>query len=168
MESPYAVYENKYSNNRWAAMAGIQVTHDFYMGKHKIETGTIAEISRVEPYTYSHYDTAQAQMAHLGMPIGNPNGPNSLAIDWTLYARMGFASREIFAGVHNKWLWKGTDSGSSIDDPYKTVEKRFIHGAPLVYTIAPSVSFHGQHVAYLAEFTLVDEKSVNLRVAFMW
>ena len=81
---------------------------------------------------------------------------------------MGFASREIFAGVHNKWLWKGTDSGSSIDDPYKTVEKRFIHGAPLVYTIAPSVSFHGQHVAYLAEFTLVDEKSVNLRVAFMW
>lgn len=170
MESPYAVYENKYSNNRWAAMAGIQVAHDFYLGKRRIEAGTIAEISRVEPFTYCHYDTAQAQMAHLGLPVGNPNGPNSLAVDWTLYARLGLETpgREIFAGVHNKWLWKGNDIGSSIDDPYKTVEKRFIHGAPLAYTIAPSVSFHGRHVAYLAEFTFVDEKSAYLRVAFMW
>lgn len=167
MESPYAVYENKYSNNRWAAMAGIQVAHDFYVGGRRIEAGSIAEIARVEPFTYCHYDTAQAQMQHLGLPVGNPNGPNSLAVDWTLYARLGLGG-EIFAGLHNKWLWKGDDYGSSIDDPYKTVEKRFIHGAPLVYTIAPSVSFRGRHVAYMAEFTFVDEKSAYVRVAFMW
>lgn len=167
MESPYAVYENKYSNNRWAAMAGIQVAHDFFVGNRRIEAGTIAEISRVEPFTYCHYDTAQAQMAHLGAPLGNPNGPNSLAVDWTLYARLGLGG-EIVAGLHNKWLWKGVDYGSSIDDPYKTVEKRFIHGAPLVYTLAPSVDFHGKHVAYFAEFTFFDEKSAYVRVAFMW
>ena len=178
MESPYAVYENKYSNNRWAAMAGIQIAHDFFVGGRRLEAGSIAEISRVEPFTYCHYDTAQAQMAHLGLPVGNPNGPNSLAVDWTLYARLGFGTapkfqgggfgREIFAGLHNKWLWKGVDYGSSIDDPYKTVEKRFIHGAPLVYTLAPSIGFQGRHVAYSAEFTFVDEKSAYVRVAFMW
>ena len=167
MESPYAVYENKYSNNRWAAMAGIQVAHDFYVGSRRVEAGSIAEIARVEPFTYCHYDTAQAQMAHLGAPLGNPNGPNSLAVDWTLYARLGFGG-EIFAGLHNKWLWKGVDYGSSIDDPYKTVEKRFVHGAPLVYTLAPSLGFHGRHVAYFAEMTFVDEKSAYVRVAFMW
>ena len=167
MESPYAVYENKYSNNRWAAMAGIQVAHDFYVGSRRVEAGSIAEIARVEPFTYCHYDTAQAQMAHLGAPLGNPNGPNSLAVDWTLYARLGFGG-EIFAGLHNKWLWKGVDYGSSIDDPYKTVEKRFVHGAPLVYTLAPSLGFHGRHVAYFAEFTFFDEKSAYVRVALMW
>lgn len=167
MESPYAVYENKYSNNRWAAMAGIHVAHDFYVGNRRVEAGSIAEIARVEPFTYCHYDTAQAQMAHLGAPLGNPNGPNSLAVDWTLYARLGFGG-EIFAGLHNKWLWKGVDYGSSIDDPYKTVEKRFVHGAPLVYTLAPSLGFHGRHVAYFAEMTFVDEKSAYVRVAFMW
>ena len=148
-------------------MAGIQVAHDFFVGNRRIEAGTIAEISRVEPFTYCHYDTAQAQMAHLGAPLGNPNGPNSLAVDWTLYARLGLGG-EIVAGLHNKWLWKGVDYGSSIDDPYKTVEKRFIHGAPLVYTLAPSVGFHGKHVAYFAEFTFFDEKSAYVRVAFMW
>ncbi|WP_295860338.1 hypothetical protein [uncultured Fibrobacter sp.] len=178
MESPYAVYENKYSNNRWAAMAGIQIAHDFYVGGYRVEAGSIAEIARVEPYTYCHYDTAQAQMAHLGAPLGNPNGPNSLAVDWTLYARLGFGSapsfpgggfgRNLFVGFHNKWLWKGVDYGSNIDDPYKTVEKRFIHGAPLAYTLAPSVGFQGRNVAYFAEFTFVDEKSAYVRVSFMW
>ena len=169
MESPYAVYQNRYSNNRWAAMLGLLVARDTEIKGKLLQLGTIAEIARVEPYTYCHYDTAQAQMAHLGLPLGNPNGPNSLAIDWTLYSRLFWNhSASIFFGLHNKWLWKGNDIGSSIDDPYKTVEKRFIHGAPLAYTIAPSVSFHGRHVAYLAEFTFVDEKSAYLRVAFMW
>ena len=68
MESPYAVYENKYSNNRWAGMLGMQFAHDTYLAKRPLQVGTIAEIARVEPYTYCHYDTASAQMAHLGAP----------------------------------------------------------------------------------------------------
>ena len=184
MESPYAVYENKYSNNRWAGMLGMQFAHDTYLAKRPLQLGTIAEIARVEPYTYCHYDTASAQMAHLGAPLGNPNGPNSLAIDWTLYAQFRAASSgathqtepkgaatnqgTLFLGLHNKWLWKGEDYGSSLNDPYKTVEKRFIHGAPLAYTIAPSLSYQGRYAAFMGELTFGDAAGVYLRTTLMW
>ena len=179
MESPYAVYENKYSNNRWAGMLGMQFAHDTYVAQRPLQVGSIAEIARVEPYTYCHYDTASAQMAHLGAPLGNPNGPNSLAVDWTLYAQFRAtpltATRAtpqnggtVFLGLHNKWLWKGEDYGSSLNDPYKTVEKRFIHGAPLTYTIAPSFSYQGRYAAFMGEFTFGDAAGVYLRTTLMW
>lgn len=173
MESPYAVYENKYSNNRWAGMLGMQYAQDFYLSRHLLQVGSIFEIARVEPYTYCHYDTAQAQMAHLGLPLGNPNGPNSLAIDWTVYAQLhwsgtGYAHPKFFLGLHNKWLWKGVDEGSLIEDPYKTIEKRFIYKAPLNYTISPSFSYQGRHLSLVGEFTFGDERMVYLRTTFIW
>jgi hypothetical protein len=179
MESPYAVYENRYSNNRWAGMLGMQFAYDAYVAQRPLQLGTIAEIARVEPYTYCHYDTASAQMAHLGRPLGNPNGPNSLAIDWTLYAQFRVVryagpatvpngAGTVFLGLHNKWLWKGTDYGSSLDDPYKTVEKRFVHGAPLAFTVAPSLSFQGKYAAFMGELAFGDAAGVYLRTSFMW
>ena len=168
MESPYAVYENRYSNNRWAGMMGMHFAYDTHVAGKLLQLGSIAEIARVEPYTYCHYDTAQAQMAHLGRPLGNPNGPNSLAVDWTAYAQFPALAGSLFMGLHNKWLWKGVDAGSSIDDPYKTVEKRFVHGAPLVYTLAPSLSYRGNFVSFMGELTFGDEAGVYLRTTFMW
>ncbi|SMP47421.1 hypothetical protein [Fibrobacter sp. UWB10] len=168
MESPMAVYENKYSNNRWAGMLGLQAGYDFDVNGHALQVGTIAEIARVEPYTYCHYDTAQAQMAHLGQPLGNPNGPNSLAIDWTLYGQLQLAGlSSVFVGLHNKWLWKGTDAGSDVEDPYKTIRKRFTHDAPLHYSLTPAVSYRGNHVAFFGEYGFFDDRYVNLRVMFM-
>jgi hypothetical protein len=168
MESPMAVYENKYSNNRWAGMLGMQAGYDMVVRGKPLLLGTIAEIARVEPYTYCHYDTAMAQMAHLGKPLGNPNGPNSLAIDWTLYGDLGLGGfSNLFVGVHHKWLWKGVDAGSDIDDPYKTRRKRFIHSAPLHYSLAPALSYRGAHVAFMGEYGFFDDKFVNLRLVFM-
>lgn len=169
MESPYAVYQNRYSNNRWAAMLGLQVAHDMEVKGKALQLGSIAEIARVEPYTYCHYDTAQAQMAHLGLPLGNPNGPNSLALDWTLYSRLFWnSSMNFFFGLHNKWLWKGVDKGSDINDPYKTVAKRFVHGAPLQYTISPSFSYNGRYASFEMELEFGDEKGVFLRTTLHW
>jgi len=172
LESPMAVYENKHSNNRWAAMAGAQVAHDVYLEQSKIELGSIAEIARVEPYTYGHYDTAQAQMAHLGLPLGNPNGPNSLSIDWTLYGQLSLGNEpgasRIFLSYRNQWLWKGSDYGSSIDDPYKWAEKRFIHGAKMHYNGTPSISYQGRHVAFMGEYTFGSDPAVYLRTTLMW
>ena len=74
----------------------------------------------------------------------------------------------LFLSVHQKWLWKGTDAGSGIEDPYKTVRKRFVHDAPLVYTVTPAVGYRGRHLAFMGEFGLGDEKSVNVRTSFMW
>ena len=169
MESPYAVYQNRYSNNRWAAMLGLQVARDTEIKGKLLQLGTIAEIARVEPYTYCHYDTAQAQMAHLGLPLGNPNGPNSLAIDWTLYSRLFWNhSASFFFGLHNKWLWKGIDRGSDINDPYKTVRKKFTDKAPLQYTIAPSVNYSGYHASYELELILGEIKAIFVRTTLFW
>lgn len=172
LESPMAVYENKYSNNRWAAMAGMQVSHDFYLKEKKIEAGTIAEIARVEPYTYGHYDTAMAQMAHLGMPLGNPNGPNSLSIDWAIYGRMTLdksaTTRSIFMSYRSQWLWKGDDYGSSIDDPYKWAEKHFIHGAKMHYNGTVVLDFRGVYVGFMGEYTFGSDPAVNVRTTLMW
>jgi hypothetical protein len=169
MESPYAVYQNRYSNNRWAAMFGFQVARDVEVKGKPLQLGTIAEIARVEPFTYCHYDTAQAQMAHLGLPLGNPNGPNSLAIDWTIYSRLFWnASANFFFSLHNKWLWKGIDYGSNIDDPYKTKRKKFINKAPLQYTIAPSFSYGGQYASFELELLFGENRGVFSRATFHW
>ena len=168
MESPMALYENKYSNNRWAGMLGLQAGGDLNVGERKLQLGTIAEVARVEPYTYCHYDSARAQMAHLGKPLGNPNGPNSLSVDWTLYSQLGIsATSHFFVGLHQKWLWKGSDPGSSIEDPYATVSKRFIHHAALQYSLIPVVSYRGSRFAFIGEYAFFDNAYVNMRVVFM-
>ena len=39
------------------------------------------DLHKVEPYVYSHFHPNTAQAAHLGVPLGAPNGPNSQTID---------------------------------------------------------------------------------------
>jgi hypothetical protein len=65
-------------------------------------------------------------------------------------------------------LWKGVDAGSDIDDPYKTRRKRFIHSAPLHYSLAPTLSYRVTHVAFMGEYGFFDDKFVNLRLVFMF
>lgn len=179
MESPVALYENKYSNNRWAGMLGMHAARDFAVGKRTLHAGTITEIARVEPYTYCHFgekkaqafhlESIMAQMANLGKPIGNPNGPNSLSVDWTLYGSYAIGEwQSIYVGVRNQWLWKGTDSGSDINDQYNTVRKRFIHDAPMHYNATPSVSYHGRFVSFTGEITVGDDPAVFLRTMIMF
>lgn len=174
MESPMALYENKYSNNRWAAMLGIHAAYDFIIGKRIIKAGSIAEVARVEPYTYCHFDTEKAQMAHLGNPIGNPNGPNSLSVDWTLYGAYPIdGTHLIFFSFHNQWLWKGSDYGSDIDDSYPSLsekprQKRFIHNAAMHYNATPSISYRGRYVSFTGEFTLGNDPAVYLRSMIMF
>lgn len=169
MESPIALYENEYSNNRWAAMMGVHAAHDFVVGKHVVKTGSIAEIARVEPYTYCHYDSARAQFANMGEPLGNPNGPNSLSVDWMLYGQLPFGEwQSIFVGIRNQWLWKGNGLGSDINDPYKTVRKRFIHNAKMHYNATPSVSYRGRYVSFTGEITVGHDPAVYLRSMVMF
>lgn len=164
MESPGDLWKNEMSNNRWAVMAGVQVAHDFYLKNQKLETGTVFECSRVEPFVYTHSDTAKAILANLNYPVGNPNGPNSLTFDWLLYARMN----HIFASVQQKFFWKGTDWGSSILDPHKISPKHFLRHAKMQYSVTPSVTYEGQYTAFTGSVTFVDDPQVYLRVGFKW
>lgn len=179
MESPVALYENKYSNNRWAGMLGVHVAHDVAVGPRLLRVGSLAEIARIEPYTYCHFgqtkakkfnlESAMAQIANLGNPIGNPNGPNSLSVDWTLYGSLFWVERQsIFVGMRNQWLWKGGDQGSNINDEMKTKRKRFIHNAKMHYNATPSISYRGRYVSFTGEFTLGNDPAVYLRTMIMF
>ncbi|MCQ2096640.1 MAG: hypothetical protein MJY87_01690 [Fibrobacter sp.] len=165
MESPDELFKNERNNCRWGFMAGLQLAHDFQIASKKFETGTVFEASRVEPYTYVHHDSAKAQLANLNHPIGNPNGPNSMNFDWLMYTRY----QHVFASVLQRFYWKGTSGGSSINDVYEGGRtKHFLKGAKMQYSITPSVTYEGQYTAFTGSITFVDDPQVYLRVGFKW
>lgn len=170
MESPVSLVKNDNIEAKWAWMAGAQYGHDFNIKGHLLEVGSIGEYARVEPYVYSHFHASTAQMAHLGYPLGNPNGPNSQTIDWSLYGRL---DKRIYAGLRNTWLWKGTDYGSAVNDTtprhnhYK-LHKKFLDGAKMQYSLTPALAYEGQFVMFMCEVTFFDDKKVYLRTGFKW
>jgi len=168
MESPVSLVKNDNIEAKWAWMAGIHGAHDFKLGTHNLEAGTIAEYARVEPYVYSHFVKNTAQIAHLGYPLGNQGGPNSQTIDWTVYGRL---DNRIFASLRNTWFWKGTDYGSAVNDTTPTsnhmkIHKDFLKGAKMKYSLTPSISYEGGRLFYLGEITFFDDKKVYLRGGF--
>lgn len=170
MESPVSLIKNDNIEAKWAWMAGLHAAHDFDIKGHLLETGTIAEYARIEPYVYSHFHPNTAQIAHLGRPLGSQNGPNSQTIDWTVYARY---DKHIFASVRNTWLWKGKDWGSAVSDttPRKNhmkLPKEFLKDAKMQYSLTPSISYEGQYVSYMGEVTFFDDKKVYVRAGFKW
>ncbi|MCQ2105650.1 MAG: capsule assembly Wzi family protein [Fibrobacter sp.] len=170
MESPVSLVNNDNIEAKWAWMAGIHGAQDFTVNGHLLEVGSIAEYARIEPYVYSHFTKNTAQMAHLGRPIGNQNGPNSQVIDWTLYGRL---DRHIFASLRHTWYWKGTDYGSAVNDTtprvdHMKIHKKFLDGAKMEYSLTPSISYEGQFVSYMGEITLINDKKVYLRAGFKW
>lgn len=170
MESPISLIRNDNIEAKWAWMAGIQLDKDFDLFGQRLWAGTIAEYARVEPYVYSHFVANSAQAAHAARPIGNPNGPNSQAIDWSIYAQYGKRFRAV---LHNKWLWKGTDTGSELNDVtpstnhYKT-PKRFLKGANMQYTMAPYLNYLVDHVSYQLGFKFFGEKECYGNVVVWW
>lgn len=140
-----------------------------------IRSGLIAEYSRVEPWVYTHFADYPAQASNLDRPLGNPYGPNSQVVILKVYGRWsdragsginsghpghlsGRANasapsrmrsapgrREFYAGLKQEILWKGTDPGSRVDDPYRgedhLMEKRFIAGVEPRFTFSPEIAY---------------------------
>ena len=169
MDSPISLIRNDNIEAKWAWMVGFQAGHDFYYKGHKIETGTIFEYARVEPYVYTHFKQNTAQMAHLCYPLGNQGGPNSRTIDWNLFARL---DGHIFASVRQTWFWKGTDYGSSVNDTtpdaHNLKKKSFLHGAKLQYSLTPAISYEGSRFSFMGELTFIDDRKAYIRAGFKW
>lgn len=168
MESPVSLIKNDNIEAKWAWMAGLQAAHDFNIKGHLVEAGTIFEYARVEPYVYSHFHENTAQLGNLGYPLGNPNGPNSQVVDWTVYGRL---DRHVYASVRNSWLWKGTDYGSALNDTtprhnHMNIPKEFLNGAKMQYSLTPSLSYEGQYVSFMGEITLFNDEKVYVRAGF--
>ena len=168
MESPVSLIRNDNIEAKWAWMAGLQVAHDFKVKGKRLEAGSIAEYARIEPYVYSHFEKNTAQLAHLGYPLGNQNGPNSQVVDWTVYGRF---DGHIFVSVRNSWFWKGTDYGSAVNDTtpfrvHRKTPKKFLDGASMEYSITPALAYEGRYASFMGEFTLINDKKVYLRAGF--
>ena len=120
--SPTALF-NDFWGNKWAWMAGIHGTRSW----NRWEGGLIGEYSRVEPWVYTSYQKGTRQTANAGYPLGNQLGPNSQAITFKSYLRLG----EAYLSWRLDLQWKGTDLGSSIDDDRSgnpPLKKEFLRG----------------------------------------
>jgi len=166
MESPTSLMRNDNIEAKWAWMAGLAYAVNF--GDFK--AGSIAEYSRVEPYVFSHFEKNTAQIAHLGYPIGAPNGPNSQTINWLFYAKR----REAFQiQIGQEWAWKGTDYGSAVNDTtprsghYKA-EKHFLKGAKMEYSLTPAIAYSASHYALSVEYSLFGKSAFCSRVMLLW
>lgn len=169
-ESPVSLVKNDNIEAKWAWMAGAQIGKNFYIQNKLIEAGAIAEYARVEPYVYSHFHPNTAQAANLGEPLGAPNGPNSQAIDFALYARL---ANRLNINIRNSWIWKGTDYGSGINDSTPTsnhfkLPKKFLDGADMKYSLSPAISYSGDYFFYSLELTLFHDEKIYTRLGFKW
>ncbi|MCQ2109747.1 MAG: hypothetical protein MJZ05_13420 [Fibrobacter sp.] len=168
MESPIRLIANDNAESKWAWMAGVQLDKDFDIFGQRLWAGTIAEYARIEPFVYTHFHANTAQAAHAARPVGNPNGPNSQAIDWSIYGQYGKRFRLV---LHNKWLWKGTDYGSELNDETKNAlhtKKSFLKGAKIQYTFAPYFNYLVDHVSYQLGFKFFGEKECYGNIVVWW
>jgi hypothetical protein len=171
MESPTSLIRNDNIEAKWAWMAGLAYAGNF--GDFK--AGSIAEYSRVEPYVYSHFHPNTAQIAHLGYPIGAPDGSNSQTINWLIYAK----HKEAFQfQLGQEWAWKGTDYGSAVNDTTPTsnhfkTEKHFLRDeegnrVKMKYSLMPAISYRARYYAISAEYSFFGKNAFCSRVMVLW
>ncbi|MCL2260650.1 MAG: capsule assembly Wzi family protein [Fibromonadales bacterium] len=165
LQSPASLVRNEYVQAKWAWMAGLAYAGNF----ENLKVGSIAEYARVEPYVYSHFIENTAQIAHLGYPIGAPNGPNSQTINWLLYAK----HKEAFQiQIGQEWAWKGTDEGSEIDHntPYNNYNtpKSFLKGAKMKYSLTPAITYSAAHYAISTEYSFFGKSAFCSRIMLLW
>ncbi len=168
MESPIRLIANDNVESKWGWMAGIQLDKDLDLFGKGLLVGTVAEYARVEPFVYTHFYSNTAQHAHAGRPLGNPNGPNSQAIDWSVYAQFDKRFKVV---LHNKWLWKGTDYGSQLNDQTSNAlhtKKSFLTGAKMQYSLAPYFTYTVDHVSYQLGFRFFNEQEAYGNVIVWW
>jgi hypothetical protein len=110
LESPSSLVTRDYIQNKWGAMGGIHWARTFgpWMA------GAVAEFSHIEPWVYAHFQARTAQFSNLGLPLGNPSGPDSRNFTAKLYARKGGAW---YAGAKAGLRWKGAGPGAWQENP---------------------------------------------------
>ncbi len=109
LQEPSTLF-NDFWGNRWAAMGGCRGVFDLAQN----ELYYNLEVSRIEPWVYSHYFRNTAQATHRGIPLGNTMGPNSLVYDLFLEYRNQF---KWGAGLNTRAFVKGQSFGSDAEDP---------------------------------------------------
>lgn len=167
LQSPITLIKNEHPQDKWAWMVGLHYAKNMRVSKKNLLIGSLIEYSRIEPYVYTHFKENSAQIAHLGKPLGNPNGPNSQVVDWSIYGKY---DNFIEVVLLNQWLWKGNDLGSALNDTtppkYQSGSKRFLQGAELEYSLIPSILINTKYAYWMIECSLFYNRSVLFRFGF--
>lgn len=158
LQSPSSLFDD-FWGNKWATMGGFHLAGSI----HGREIGAIAEVSRIEPWVYTHYRAATAQSANDGYPLGNASGPNSLGMAGSFYCK---ASPWHF-GIQGSWLLKGRDLGSGLQDIHREgyPSKSFL-GEPISNTasLMPWLEYNRPRFAIHFSAALQDASEIRLRI----
>ena len=168
-DSPMSIIKNDYLDSEWAYMIGCQFGYDFFLNSWLMEIGSIIEYSHVEQLVYTHYLSNQGQMANAGFPLGNPHGPNSQVVDWTVYSSI---KKNFVFLLHNKWMWKGSVFGSDLNETMVSgmaeMRKDYLGGASLRYSATLAVAYDGKYFDASAGVSFFDESLIITNIALKW
>jgi hypothetical protein len=156
---------NDYWKNRWAATLGAHVA----LEAANVPVGLQTEWARIEPWVYTHYRPLTAQAAHHGAPLGDPMGPDAMAVTTQLYARPG----PWFVAVGADWRWLGGQPGSSVADylsPTDDSRKVFLAGVDQSeWTLRPEVGWNRGPWSAVFRFDWGRSSTqADARLAVMW
>jgi hypothetical protein len=160
LKSPSGLFDDLWAN-KWAWLAGAHFIFDHGPDK----TGLVAEYSRVEPWVYTHYIPKSAQAANQGVPLGNPDGPNSQRITGKGYWSRG---NGWYASAMASAVWKGEDKGSSLSDTlneHSKAKKHFLSGVDRPeWAFTPSIGYAYGYLVSSASAELGDTQALWIRL----
>jgi hypothetical protein len=164
LQSPTSLFDD-FWGNKWAWMFGTQAVRDLPLG----QGGVVLEYSRVEPWVYTHYLAATAQAANGGLPLGNPQGPNSQWMVLKTYLR---GTRGWYASLQSDLLWKGHDRGSALNDDREGVpplRKIFLDGVTRpTWAVSPLAGYAWKSLYLEAAGELGREPGMRARLAWRY
>lgn len=137
---------NDFWKNKWAVTLGAHLAREL----GAVSVGTLGEWTRIEPWVYTHYVANTAQAVHHGVPLGDPLGPDAMAITWRNYLKHG----NVLYSITSDWNWKGIEEGSSLEDTRDSKDrsrKEFLRGIDASeWSVSPEVIWSGEMVGVLA------------------
>jgi hypothetical protein len=161
LKSPSGLFDDLWAD-KWAWLAGAH----FIFDRGPDRTGLVVEYTRVEPWVYTHYVPKSAQAANQGIPLGNPDGPNSQRFTGELYWSRGSGW---YASLTASALWKGTDRGSSLSDTmdeHSRARKIFLDDTGPRTFLTPRLAYRSGWVGVSAEWRAPEEGRLSIQFRY--
>jgi hypothetical protein len=131
IQSPTSLFDDNWGN-KWAVLGGMQVTKAWVLPHTTRPTtfGVIAEIARLEPWVYTHYEPGTSQSLNRGHPLGNSIGPDAWTIDLSLMADQRADQKPWVLGMRLRLGEKGgTDAANVLGSPpLNNTQKHYLSG----------------------------------------
>ncbi len=152
IQSPTSLFDDNWGN-KWAVTGGLQWVLPWkpHLANKPVELQAISEVTRIEPWVYTHYKPGTAQALNRGYPLGNQLGPDAWAFD---VAGIASSGPWVFGIRYRKGEKGGSEAANVQGSPPRDINsKHFLAG-----TI--------KALGYLALFGSYDFKLFSLQSCF--